>query len=539
MARSSLRIALLAPVVSGLVGCSVLVGSDVPETRRCQVVDGIDPCAELGAADGTEWRCRLPTEGTIGECIEVMPNCQREVCGNGMDDDCDEMIDELDDTVHEDCDGLDEDCDGVVDEGLDEDGDTFTGCRTGPTEFDCDDRSANVHPSTDASTEVCDGLDNDCNPMTVDGSGQCDADTQVCNGITGVCEQVDCTSRPALCSAIQTCDATATPPVCVSIDMTCLNPDRACTGGMVCNVMNGACTTPQPLGSPCAFDAECVSGLCAPLGAGRITSAHVGGATGICSTACCSNSACGNDTTCWASGSGARLCIPNPVLAMGAHGVPTPSICHVATQCSGQECVLTQDDAYEEADRLSLSCGAPLAPRDTGSCSLFRVGGTWVDSCDDFFAGVRGNCMGNRCYRHNCSSNGECPTGLCVGGRCSEPCGTASDCPTNQALPPPSCDYASVPSAGRSDYVPICVWSGTGGEGGATCASDNDCRDYTCVGPRGEGPGVDPSRARCRAACCDDSHCAGTEQCRPVFVHGHYQMHCMPREIFGPVGMPP
>ncbi|MEJ7681705.1 MAG: putative metal-binding motif-containing protein [Segetibacter sp.] len=164
-----------------------------------------------------------------------------EVC-NGIDDDCDGQIDEgvkttyyrdadgdgfgnsrsstqscsapagyvsdntdCDDskaTVHpgatEVCNGIDDDCDGQTDEGFDADGDGYTSCNG-----DCDDNNADVHPG---ATEVCNGVDDDCDGQIDegvkstyyrdadgDGYGNNSNSTQACSAPAGyVSDNTDC-----------------------------------------------------------------------------------------------------------------------------------------------------------------------------------------------------------------------------------------------------------------------------------------------------------------------------------------------------------
>ena len=82
------------------------------------------------------------------------------------------------------CDGIDNNCDGEVDEGVlieyfaDADGDGFGNGEISveacsqqdgfvPNGNDCDDAEATVHPG---ASELCDGLDNDCNEIVDDGN---------------------------------------------------------------------------------------------------------------------------------------------------------------------------------------------------------------------------------------------------------------------------------------------------------------------------------------------------------------------------------
>jgi len=116
-----------------------------------------------------------------------------ETC-NGMDDDCDGVMDEETDCWDDDgdgfteqggdcddgdmgvypgaveiCDSVDQDCDGLVDEDTecyDDDGDGWT-----EVAGDCDDTNADIYPG---ALEICDGVDNDCNPATaVDAGTDC------------------------------------------------------------------------------------------------------------------------------------------------------------------------------------------------------------------------------------------------------------------------------------------------------------------------------------------------------------------------------
>ena len=105
------------------------------------------------------------------------------------------------------CNGIDEDCDQVIpSDETDDDGDGFvecdwTGADTSLSGNDCDDGDATSNPG---ASEICDGIDNDCDSAIPadeqdgdsDGESSCagdcnDADGTINSGATEVCDAID------------------------------------------------------------------------------------------------------------------------------------------------------------------------------------------------------------------------------------------------------------------------------------------------------------------------------------------------------------
>jgi hypothetical protein len=203
---------------------------------------GMGACARTGtyicSKDGTALACdAIPGEPT------------QELCGNGIDDDCNGTVDDGFDNLGRDCDGRDQDL-----------------CAEGKWVCSDDKLSLVCDDTTGDSLDVCNGIDDDCDPGTPDGSqdpllGQpCDGpDADSCN--EGV--YVGCQDGKLVCSDDTTNDTTNDPKNCGACGTGCENPhgSSACvastcaptcdTGFQACGDLRLGCTSNRDTNPTC------------------------------------------------------------------------------------------------------------------------------------------------------------------------------------------------------------------------------------------------------------------------------------------------
>jgi hypothetical protein len=238
-------------------GCSAAQGTDCNDVNAAIYPGATEVCNSFDDdCDGTiDEGCCVDSDGdgynrTDGACGTV---------------DCNDANAAINPGAIEICDEIDNDCDYQIDEGVkstfydDYDGDNYGNheisielCTAGngwvSDSRDCDDANAAIHPG---ATEVCDGVDNDCDGNTDEG-GVCPTTTYYCDSDSdsyidvspdGTCSSYNC--MPSECSTAQGSDCNdANAAINPGAAEVCNNIDDDCDG----SVDEGYVPTPTSCG---------------------------------------------------------------------------------------------------------------------------------------------------------------------------------------------------------------------------------------------------------------------------------------------------
>lgn len=530
-----------------------------------EVCDNKDNDCDLEIDEGLTRSCRTDcgqgietcTAGTWSDCTVGQPSA--EIC-NGIDDDCNGIIDDIPETPYgssvgecrpgtcrcdpasgqsicegetgpteELCDGLDNDCDGQIDEGLhlgDTCGSDVGECKAG--RYECVNSKVICVGEIGPTKEICDCLDNDCDGLTdevADGPlcpgdsicidcqcalpcGQSAEFKDMCPSGKAAYHQTDneCYCVGERCKA----DECATQSVEKSGEILCeRNGDKV--GACVCK--NNKCTFP-------------CDGVACP--GGLVCDPH----DGVCKESSCIIFGCEQGERCDVV---LRACEPDPCASAGC---AEDQACRDGTcfaSCARVTCDSTKrcvDGACAADLCANKTCGAGEACNQaTGTCQKNACVG--VDCregtlCDTF----SGECAPNPCYKLRCPMGESCQDGACIlrcsGGQiecknaCVDPlssldyCGAGGDCKgANAGIQCPSgqvcangacadecpagqlkCEGTCVDPNSNGDY---CGASGDCVEGkvGEKCAGGQACSNGVCSEECGDG------MINCDGACID------------------------------------
>jgi hypothetical protein len=416
--------------------------------------DEIDECRGDDLDGDSHPDCnRVP--GTTCDCNDCDAGIYfgaREICGNG----------------------LDEDCDGMADDGcpaVDADGDGY-----GPNDCRDDDRFAFPHMNGEVYVDRCgDGLSNSCIPGDPDTSCSDDTDGD------GFTEPPECEGNPAIGPEIA--------EVCDGVDNDCdgiVDEVHDPAGQTGCGQSNridfqsslndcGACR------SPCDPDAAnvCVLGTC--------DCSHDSLTVGACASGstCCSPSVVGgtdggcvdiltDERHCGGCG---IACGSNETCEAGVCRCGTASGCNTAvtneTCCAGA-CVDLQSDVTN-CGSCGLACGAHTVC-NSGSCGCATEAGRDWENCVGTLGSDGDGCetdilsSADSCGGCGAACSGANGTRSCSGGNCSITCnGGFGNCDTDARSNGCEAEFATNTSHCGGCGMACSADNGTPSCGGGNC----------------------------------------------------------------------
>ena len=394
------------------------------------------------------------------------------------------------------CDGIDNDCDGTTDNGTCDDSDPCTvdacdgtECKHTPAEGACDDNDACTADDKCAAGK-CTGAAKNC-----DDGKACTADT--CDAKTGECANAAIAAGDVCddgdgCTIGDKCDDAG---ACVGSEVNC-DDGNACTADS-CDKAAGNCANAAlnegdacDDNNVCTHGDACTGGLCLP---GQLTNCDDDNA--------CTADSCDVANGCQYSdndGSGCEdgsSCTAGDICQSGNCLPGLPKECTGTTQCADAACndftgacqITKKVDQTQCDDGNACTTGDACA---TGAC----VGD--VDDCDDGESCTKDACdptkgCSNEALTGACDDGNKCTLGdTCVAAKCTAD--KTADCDDANKCTVDSCNPATGECETKAIVAPC--------DDGNACTADDACADGKCAGA---------------AKVCDDNNPCTNDSCKP------------------------
>jgi MYXO-CTERM domain-containing protein len=465
--------------------CNGLVDEDFPD-KGTACNDGLK-----GICLGTGVRvCNALQDGTVCQITTPGQAPGTEVC-NGLDDNCNGLIDEggvcdLCVPTTEVCNNLDDDCDGVIDNNLVDInqpcGTSLGECSAGTTVCQAGGVLACVG-ATMPQTEVCNGLDDDCN-------GIIDGMTQPCYaGPIGTANVGVCRPGSQQCIAVagsgQPSWGTCVGQVSPSIEI-CDGLDNDCNGVVDDGVKDAfnhatgeACCR---FGTKCGVG-QCTSGVWACAGSQVVCDGGTGPTPEVCNsidddcngqvddlpglgTLCATSTGCPGKIACDTS---------TQQLSCQPTGATSAEICNgIDDDCDGS--IDEEPEVSQNDPAIGKECEAPVAPNDHAPCKAGKtVCKAGAPACEGAVKPspevcdlLDNDCDGTPDSPEPCPTDQKCVAGTCV-AKCKSgefPCGGGFLCQDGYCIPY-QVDGGTGGAAGGGGSAGVGGKDGGGATGGA------------------------------------------------------------------------